>query len=107
MSNCKLSGKGLVVQLTRDTLRVALTQLGNAEGNLLHTVTFPMPAGAVEDGEIRDYPAVLALLKAAVSDPAFAKALRESAGAGVTVLAMDCAVTPDTMEVRLPVLVRL
>ena len=41
------------------------------------------------------------------TDPAFAKALREAAGAGVTVLAMDCAVTPDTMEVRLPVLVRL
>lgn len=40
-------------------------------------------------------------------DPAFAKALREAAEAGVTVLAMDCAVTPDTMEIRLPVLVRL
>ena len=41
------------------------------------------------------------------TDPAFAAALREAAEAGVTVLAMDCAVTPDTMEIRLPVLVRL
>ena len=41
------------------------------------------------------------------TDPAFATALREAAEAGVTVLAMDCAVTPDTMEIRLPVLVRL
>ena len=41
------------------------------------------------------------------TDPVFAQALREAAEAGVTVLAMDCAVTPDTMEIRLPVLVRL
>lgn len=41
------------------------------------------------------------------TDPAFAKALREAAEAGVKVLAMDCAVTPDSMEIRLPVLVRL
>ena len=41
------------------------------------------------------------------TDPAFGAALREAAQAGVTVLAMDCGVTPDTMEIRLPVLVRL
>ena len=41
------------------------------------------------------------------TDPAFGAALREAAHAGVTVLAMDCGVTPDTMEIRLPVLVRL
>lgn len=42
-----------------------------------------------------------------VTDPAFAAALREAAENGVTVLAMDCAVTEDTMELRLPVLVKL
>ena len=42
-----------------------------------------------------------------VTDPAFAAAQREAAEAGVSVLAMDCGVTPDTMEIRLPVLVRL
>ena len=41
------------------------------------------------------------------TDPAFGKALREAAEAGVTVLAMDCAVTPETMDLRLPVLVDL
>ena len=41
------------------------------------------------------------------TDSAFAAALREAAQAGVTVMAMDCAVTEDTMEIRLPVLVRL
>ena len=41
------------------------------------------------------------------TDPAFAAAFREAAENGVRVLAMDCGVTPDTMELRLPVLVRL
>ena len=42
-----------------------------------------------------------------VTDPAFGAALREAAENGVTVLAMDCAVTEDRMELRLPVLVKL
>jgi len=41
------------------------------------------------------------------TDPAFGRALREAAENGVQVLAMDCAVTEDTMAIRLPVLVRL
>ena len=41
------------------------------------------------------------------TDPAFGIALREAADAGVHILAMDCAVTPDSMTLRLPVLVRL
>ena len=41
------------------------------------------------------------------TDPEFGKALREAAQNGVTVLAMDCAVTPESMEIRLPVLVKL
>jgi len=41
------------------------------------------------------------------TDPAFADALRQAARAGVTVLAMDCAVTESTMDIRLPVLVKL
>jgi sugar fermentation stimulation protein A len=40
-------------------------------------------------------------------DPAFGAALREAAENGVTVMAMDCSVTEDTMQIRLPVLVRL
>ena len=41
------------------------------------------------------------------TDPAFGAALRAAAAAGVTVLAFDCGVTEDTMEIRLPVLVKL
>ena len=41
------------------------------------------------------------------TDPQFADALRQAANAGVTVLAMDCAVTVDTMTFCQPVLVKL
>ncbi|MBR2309109.1 MAG: DNA/RNA nuclease SfsA [Oscillospiraceae bacterium] len=41
------------------------------------------------------------------TDPAFGKALREAAAAGVQVLAMDCRVTEDTMVMQNPVDVRL
>jgi len=41
------------------------------------------------------------------TDPAFGAALREAAQKGVTVLAMDCAVTECSMDIRLPVLVKL
>ena len=41
------------------------------------------------------------------TDPGFSQALRDAADAGVTVLAVDCAVTPDTMTIRQPVLVKL
>lgn len=41
------------------------------------------------------------------TDPAFGNALREAAAAGVTVLAVDCAVTPDSMVLRLPLPVDL
>jgi sugar fermentation stimulation protein A len=34
------------------------------------------------------------------TDPAFGKALREAAASGVEILAMDCAVTADTMTIR-------
>ena len=41
------------------------------------------------------------------TDPAFGAALRHAAENGVTVLAMDCAVTPSQMTLRLPVPVDL
>ena len=41
------------------------------------------------------------------TDPVFSDALREAANAGVQILAMDCTVTPDTMELRNPVTIKL
>lgn len=42
-----------------------------------------------------------------VTDPSFGQALRQVAASGVQVLARDCAVTPDTMELKSAVAVRL
>ena len=42
-----------------------------------------------------------------VTDPAFGQALREAAGNGVQVLAMDCAVTTDTVVIDTPVEIAL
>ena len=41
------------------------------------------------------------------TDPGFAAALREASAAGVEILALDCAVTPDSLEIRNPVPVHL
>lgn len=41
------------------------------------------------------------------TDPIFGQALRQAVQAGVTVLAMDCTVTPDSMTIRNPVEIRL
>lgn len=41
------------------------------------------------------------------TDPAFGNALREAADAGVQVLAMDCRIEPDRMEISKPVEVKL
>ncbi len=50
---------------------------------------------------------VLYLCPNDATDPAFGTALREAEKAGVKILAMDCAVTPDTMVLRNPVEIRL
>ncbi len=41
------------------------------------------------------------------TDPEFGKALRDAAKAGVQVMAMDCAVTPDSMTLKSPVAIQL
>ncbi len=41
------------------------------------------------------------------ADPAFGQALRQARKAGVQILAMDCAVAVDSMDIRTPVLVKL
>ena len=41
------------------------------------------------------------------TDPAFGDALRKAAENGVTILAMDCSVTEDSMTIRLPLPIKL
>ena len=39
--------------------------------------------------------------------PEFAKELRKAKNNGVVPLAFDCAVTPDSLEIRKPILIKL
>ena len=73
MSKCKITGKKLVIQLGRTESRVALMN----GGNLLHSKTYDTPAGAVEDGMIRNQESVRELLKTIMKEPEF-KGVRQT-----------------------------
>ena len=73
MSKCKITGKKLVIQLGRTESRVALMN----GGNLLHSKTYDTPAGAVEDGMIRNQESVRELLKTITKEPEF-KGVRQT-----------------------------
>lgn len=64
MSKALISGKVLSIQLGREESRIALVSAG---GDVLHSATVPTPAGAVEDGLIRNMEAVRKMLKTAIS----------------------------------------
>ena len=68
MSKSLISGKVLAIQLGREESRVALVSAG---GDILHSAVVPTPAGAVEDGMIRNQEAVRKMLKTAVSAKEF------------------------------------
>lgn len=68
MSKCKITGKVLVIQLGRDETRIALM---SSASEILHRVTLPTPAGAVEDGVIQNADAVHELLAGALAMPEF------------------------------------
>lgn len=63
----KLSGKGLVIQLSSDKIRIAKTNLGAAMPQLQASFVADLPEGAVEDGVIHDLEAVREVLKNALA----------------------------------------
>lgn len=65
-----LSGKSLVIQLTRDNIRIAAMQLGD-KPQLFGCTEMDTPRDAVEDGVIRDIDALAKLIKDAVHQPGF------------------------------------
>ena len=68
MSKSLISGKALAIQLGREQTRIALV---GANGDVLHSAVVPTPAGAVEDGTIRNQEAVRKMLKAATAAKEF------------------------------------
>jgi len=65
----KLSGKGLVIQLSSDKIRIAKTNLGAAMPQLQASFVADLPEGAVEDGVIHNLEAVSLTLQQALTDP--------------------------------------
>ncbi len=70
----KLSGRGLVIQLTEEQMRIAQMPLGAAMPQINSRAVVDLPAGAVEDGVIRQPEAVRTLLQAALNAPEFKRA---------------------------------
>ncbi|MBO7739201.1 MAG: hypothetical protein J6S18_02420, partial [Oscillospiraceae bacterium] len=95
MSN-KLSGKALVIQLTRDHIRVAKMQLG-AKPQLICDTKVATPEGAVEDGLIRDMGALTDALKTILAAPDF-KGTRKVVFALCTTLTLSEKVTVPAVK---------
>ena len=76
MSKKKLSGKALVIQITREEIRVAQMRLGQGDPEMQASVLLPTPDGAVEDGEIRNLTALKDALRPALEDPVFRRTRR-------------------------------
>ena len=71
----KLSGKMLVIQLTRDQIRIAKIQQ-NSGAQLICCATLAAPAGAIDDGSIVDISALTDTLKTALAAPDFSDTRR-------------------------------
>ncbi|MBQ8621451.1 MAG: pilus assembly protein PilM [Oscillospiraceae bacterium] len=103
MSKFKISGKVLVIQLgSRETHVV----LAGKDSSVIHGVTVPTPAGAVDDGVIRNPEAVREMLKPVLKKPEF-KGVRQVVYALCTTQVIAEAVTtPDLPESKLEKLLR-
>lgn len=76
MSNQKLSGKALVMQITREEIRVARMSLGAASPQILEKVVLPTPEGAVEDGDLRNLDALRAAIEPVLREKEFRRCRR-------------------------------
>ena len=74
MSKCKITGKVLAIQLGRQETQLAVI---DKSGQILHGETVATPAGAVEDGVIRNVDAVRQMLKDTLKQPGF-KGVRQT-----------------------------
>ncbi len=66
----RIFGKVLVIQLSRDNIRIAAVKAGT-KSRILSRVEMETPAGAVEDGLIRDGAALASAVSEALTAPAF------------------------------------
>ena len=99
----KITGKVLAVQLGREESHLVLL---NAAGEVQYAVTVPTPAGAVDDGAIRNPDAIRAMLKDALRDPAFEKVRKVVFTLCTSQVIAETVRTPDLPEAKLSKLLR-
>lgn len=98
MSKVKLSGKLAAIQLGRENTHIALMHKG---GTLLHCVSVPTPAGAVEDGVIRDQESLIAMLRSALRAPEFKGVKQAVFSLCSSQIITEAVTTPDLPAARL------
>lgn len=101
MSNVKLSGRGLVIRLDAEHIRVALMNLGAAVPHIIASVEAPMPPGAVEDGAIIAPAPLREALRAILADPQLRRARRCVMSICSTQIIGETAVVPALSEKKL------
>ena len=101
MSATKLKGRSLVIRLDRDEMRVALMVLGAAMPTVIHSVSLPVPAGAVDDGFIAQPDVVRELLSTALLEPQFKKCRTAVFSLCTTQVISETVTTPEVPAARL------
>lgn len=103
MSKKLINGKILSIQLGREETRIVLV---GKNSEILHGITVPTPAGAVEDGMIHDQEAISAMLKEALETPEF-KGVRQAVFSLCTSqVILETATTPDLPKAKLEKLIQ-
>lgn len=103
MSKRKITGKVLVVRLGREKTQIVLM---GKNSELLHTLTVETPAGAVEDGMIRNGDAVIGMLKTALKNPALKRARKAVFSLCTSQVITETVSVPNLSEKRLEKLIR-
>ena len=106
MSATKLKGRSLVIRLDRDEMRVALMVLGAAMPTVIHSVSLPVPAGAVDDGLIAQPDVVRELLSTALLEPQFKKCRTAVFSLCTTQIITELTTTPKMSEKKLDKMLR-
>lgn len=99
MTNRKLSGKVLAIQISDGVLRAAKLTLGSAP-KMEDCSVYELPAGAVYDGSINDREAVLSALREASKNPAYAKLRKVVFSLCTTQIITELASIPANTEKR-------
>ena len=98
MSKCKITGKVLSIQLGREETQIVLMGKGS---EVLHSALVETPAGAVEDGMIRNMDAVRGMLKEALKVPEFKRVRQAVFTLCTSQIITETVTVPDLPDSRL------